>query len=101
MAKEIKRSRFDPTPRTRGRKWMQMRELWLTQNPLCAECLKAGRVTLATEVDHKIPLFKGGADARENLNSLCADHHRIKTNEDMGYKAARAIGLDGAPEGWT
>ena len=101
MAKEIRRSRFDPTPRTRGRKWMQMRDLWLTQNPLCSECLKSGHVTLATEVDHKIPLFKGGTDAPDNLNSLCSDHHRDKTNQDMGYKPRKAIGANGVPEGWT
>ena len=37
----------------------------------------------ATEVDHIQPLFKGGADAWENMQSLCHDHHAIKTDRDM------------------
>ena len=78
-----------------------MRALWLMQHPLCVECSKRGQVTMATEVDHINPLFKGGNDDPDNLQSLCAEHHRIKTNADLGYKAFRAIGTDGAPEGWT
>ncbi|MFZ9894257.1 MAG: HNH endonuclease [Burkholderiaceae bacterium] len=71
------------------------------QQPLCVECKKVGRVSMATEVDHILPLFKGGTDCLENLQGLCAKHHRIKTNEDMGYKPVKAFGIDGVPEGWT
>ena len=95
------RSRFDSTPRTRGRKWIAMRALFLTNNPLCIQCKKAGKVTLATEVDHILPLFKGGTDDLSNLSALCSEHHRIKTNDDLGYKPVRRVGLDGVPEGWT
>jgi len=97
----MKASRFDPTPRTRGRKWMAMRSLFLANNPLCVACKKTGRITMATEVDHILPLFKGGTDDLENLSALCAEHHREKTNQDLGYKASKRVGVDGVPEGWT
>ena len=97
----MKASRFDPTPRTRGRKWMAMRSLFLASNPLCVACKKTGRITLATEVDHILPLFKGGTDDLENLSALCAEHHREKTNQDLGYRASKRVGVDGVPEGWT
>ena len=100
MASGTKASRFEKTPRTRGRKWMEMRSLWLMQHPLCARCSEDGRVTLATEVDHILPLCKGGTDAPENLDSLCAEHHRAKTARDMGYRTAREIGVDGVPSDW-
>ena len=56
---------------------------------------------MATEVDHILPLFKGGTDDLENLSALCAEHHREKTNQDLGYKASKRVGVDGVPEGWT
>jgi len=99
-ANETTPNRYDPTPRTRGRRWMAMRSLFLANNPLCIECKKTGRVSMATEVDHIIPLFKGGTDALENLNALCSEHHADKTRKDMGYSPVKAVGLDGVPEGW-
>ena len=101
MVSGIRRGRYDQTPRTRGRKWMAMRSLWLMQHPLCLECSKQGQVSMATEVDHIKPLFKGGTDDPTNLQSLCDEHHRSKTNQDMGYRTVKAIGVDGVPEGWT
>lgn len=80
---------------------MAMRSLWLMQHPLCVECSKRGQVTMATEVDHIKPLFKGGDDDPSNLQSLCAQHHRDKTNADLGYRPVKPVGVDGVPEGWT
>lgn len=80
---------------------MQARSLWLTQNPLCLHCKRTGKITMATEVDHVLPLCKGGTDSPQNLQSLCPDCHRTKTNDDLGYRPARRIGADGVPEGWT
>jgi 5-methylcytosine-specific restriction protein A len=63
--------------------------------PLCARCEANGRIEPAVQVDHVIPLFKGGAEREENLQSLCVPCHVIKTNEDIG--ARPRIGGDGWP----
>lgn len=97
----MEHSLFDKTPRTRGRKWMEMRSVWLMQHPLCKYCQHKGRISLATEVDHIHPLFKGGTDDPNNLQSLCHDCHVNKTKEDLNQRASKPIGLDGVPEGWT
>ena len=35
------------------------------------------------EVDHIVALALGGRDADDNLEVLCATHHRAKTNADL------------------
>lgn len=67
------------TPREKGRPWRRLRERILSEQPLCVHCERAGRVTLATEVDHRVPLSQGGTDDRANLDSVCADCHRAKS----------------------
>lgn len=83
----------------RGRKWQRIRWRVLTDNPLCVECEKSGKVRLATEVDHVIPLHKGGTDDPANLQGLCADCHADKTARDQGYRVRPTIGVDGWPAG--
>jgi len=68
--------------------WQALRRQQLTMKPLCAECLRAGKYTLASEVDHVIPhrndlqLFFDPA----NLQSLCRSCHSSKTaREDGGF----------------
>ena len=61
---------------------MKTRERWLRAHPLCCHCEAAGRTTLAEEVDHITPLWKGGPDTSENLQSLCREHHKAKTAEE-------------------
>ena len=76
---------------------MRIRHRILSRDPLCVECERKGRVTLATEVDHRIPLAQGGTDADENLQGLCHDCHAAKTARDEGKTRKRAIGRDGWP----
>lgn len=64
---------------------MERRERWLRYNPLCVDCKAQGRVTAGQEVDHVIPLFKGGADDPSNYQTLCKEHHAAKTARDMGH----------------
>jgi len=49
------------------------------ERPLCEACQRHGRVTLATERDHRVPLAEGGTDDDDNIQALCADCHREKT----------------------
>ncbi|MGF6981409.1 5-methylcytosine-specific restriction protein A [Paraburkholderia atlantica] len=84
------------TPRTRGRRWQRIRARQLRLHPLCARCLTKGFVTEATEVDHIMPLFKGGTDAWQNLQSLCDPCHVEKTREDIERRSG-GCDLSGMP----
>jgi 5-methylcytosine-specific restriction endonuclease McrA len=91
-------------PRISGRTLQKIRGTWLYDHPLCVHCLIVGRVSLAVELDHIVPLFKGGpdfdADDGKNRQGLCTACHDVKTRADMGWKAARDVtGLDGMPQG--
>ena len=59
--------------------WRKRRLMHLRAHPLCAEC---GRV--ATDVDHIVPLARGGTGADDNLQSLCHGCHSRKTNREDG-----------------
>jgi 5-methylcytosine-specific restriction protein A len=65
--------------------------------PLCERCAAKGLARLATEVDHKAPLYKGGEESEDNRQSLCAECHKVKTAEDMGHARRTITGLDGWP----
>ena len=71
-----------------GHRWRKLRDWYIKAHPLCEECLRQGRVTKATDVDHIIP-HKGDAlllfDVN-NLQSLCHECHSRKTaGEDGGF----------------
>ncbi len=42
-------------------KWREARRLFLQRNPLCQQCLKHGKLTPATVVDHMHPSFASPA----------------------------------------
>lgn len=67
------------TKRVTGRRLQQMRAAMFAADPLCAECKRHGRVTLATVRDHIKPLAEGGADSDDNAQGLCLDCHDEKT----------------------
>ena len=78
----------------RSGQWQALRRQQLTLQPLCAECLKRGVYTLASEVDHVVPhrnderLFYDPL----NLQSLCHPCHSQKTaREDGGFGRARHV----------
>jgi 5-methylcytosine-specific restriction protein A len=51
-------------------------------------CQNCGRVALALDVDHRIPLWQGGPDTDGNLQCLCHDCHAIKTAREAGERAS-------------
>ena len=83
------------TERLRGRA-NQMRRAWyFANNPLCVHCKEKGIIEPAIELDHIIPLHKGGSDDEDNWQGLCVECHKVKTRQDLGQKPI--IGLDGWP----
>ena len=70
------------TPRMRGDNWMRVRSRWFRLNPLCVMCKANGFVQIAEELDHILPLYKGGADDESNYLSLCVECHKIKSVEE-------------------
>lgn len=80
-------SRLPSTPADRygkgrgGRPWRRVRDQVMRRDGnLCQPCHRAGRLTLATEVDHITPLSQGGADLDQaNLEAICATCHGAKT----------------------
>lgn len=72
-------ARLSPSARGYDRAWQRIRQRILSTNPLCAHCRADGRVTLATEVDHIVPLREGGTHDDNNLQPLCKSCHSSKT----------------------
>lgn len=65
--------------------WRIARLRFLRNNPLCAECLRQGRITPATVVDHIIP-HRGDVNLfwnEQNWQSLCKCCHDQKTAKGL------------------
>jgi len=70
-----------------NKRWRKLSELIRTNEPLCRECKKYNRTTLAKCVDHIKPIELGG-DMMDpaNLQPLCYSCHNAKTaREDGGF----------------
>lgn len=68
-----------------GRPWRRLREQVLQRDKyLCQVCLSLDRLTEAQEVDHILPLAKGGTDKPDNLQSICTPCHKAKTANEGG-----------------
>lgn len=68
-----------------GRPWRRLREQVLQRDSyLCQRCLALGRYQEASEVDHIIPVAKGGSDQLSNLAAICTPCHKAKTAGEGG-----------------
>ncbi len=83
--------------RMRGTTLQNIRARYFERFPFCAHCLEQSppRTTMATELDHVIPLHKGGVDSPDpfvNRQALCEDHHLQKSKQERGhvYRARKA-----------
>ena len=70
------------TKRVTGRKLQAMRAKLFQESPLCVECERHGRVTLATQRDHIKPLAEGGLDDASNVQALCEPCHEAKSKTE-------------------
>lgn len=57
-----------------GPEWQVIRNEYLLHHPFCVVC--GGQ---ATQVDHIVPLSKGGTHDWDNLQAMCHSHHSQKT----------------------
>ena len=88
-----------------GRPWRRLREqilardLYLCQ---CSECAKRLVPLEANEVDHIIPLSKGGTDKPDNLRGINRGCHKVKTERErmdqQGAKPKPKVRID--ESGW-
>lgn len=88
-----------PTERVRGRTLQRIRQRIMQGQPLCRMCEEKGFVTPGQEMDHIVPLFRGGSNDDDNLQMLCVECHRKKSADDLGVTYKPTIGIDGWPIG--
>lgn len=61
-------------------------------------CRKCGHLTEDGDVDHIVPLSKGGTDDLGNLQWLCREPcHAEKTRQEMGVRLKVGSNIDGWP----
>lgn len=83
--------------RPRGRRLQTIRKQHFAEHPLCVRCEAKGLVAEAVQLDHVVPLAKGGTDEPSNRQGLCDPCHKAKTAEDFGHRERPTIGADGFP----
>lgn len=84
LSKPAQYPRASAAKRGYGRCWRRASKRFLSQNPLCAVDLAAGRTVAATQVDHIVP-HEGDMTLfwnRDNWQSLCAGCHSSKTRKE-------------------
>lgn len=79
-----------PDRRKRGWAGQRDRAQVVAEEPLCRMCLARGIESPTEEVDHIVPLSRGGTDKRSNKQGLCVPCHRKKTAaEDAARRRSR------------
>lgn len=66
-------------------RWRAARKRFLRKHPLCVECMRQGKLTPATVVDHVIP-HRGNQDLfwdENNWQPLCKGCHDEKTGSGL------------------
>lgn len=67
-----------------GTEWDKTRRRILERDAgICQQCLRDhGLVHAGSEVDHIVPKAEGGTDDDDNLQTICRDAHRMKTQAE-------------------
>ena len=93
-------SRVSRHERGYGTAWDKIRKhILYRDHGLCQPCLKQGKLTQATEVDHIVDKASKGSDDADNLQSICEQCHKEKTAAAQGrtLKPKLTTGIDGWP----
>jgi len=83
--------------RLTGSRAVKRRARWLREHSLCVHCKKQGYLVAAEEVDHVVPIHKGGKDDESNFQSLCKRHHANKSIKERGWIRRAGCNADGVP----
>jgi 5-methylcytosine-specific restriction enzyme A len=67
-----------------GYDWVKATKFFRIENPLCLLCEAEGFITLASEVDHIIPIVKAPERRLDptNWQHICKSHHSIKSSKE-------------------
>jgi 5-methylcytosine-specific restriction protein A len=66
-----------------GTQWNKLRAVILRRDShLCQEHLRKGEYVEGNQVDHITPKSLGGTDEEKNLQVLCVDCHKAKTERE-------------------
>ena len=86
MYAEQDKKRESSSKRGYDSRWRKIRKMKLSMNPLCEHCQKRGIIESAKEIDHIVPLRKGGTHQFDNLQSLCKSWHSRKTASETFHR---------------
>lgn len=83
---EINQRRGSSAQRGYGHRWQRIRKMFLASHPVCEDPygVHVGQVIPATDVDHIVPLSRGGTHRVDNLQALCHACHSRKTAREDG-----------------
>lgn len=81
--------------RLRGRGLQARRLRVWRKDPHCQMCGRLASYPDGFQLDHKVPLYKGGDDEDENCQVLCVPCHDKKTMTDLGYRERLEFSKDG------
>jgi 5-methylcytosine-specific restriction protein A len=87
-------ARPDTVERKRGWAGVQDRNrIRARDHGQCQQCIREQRehINNGFDVDHIIPLWKGGRDDDSNKQTLCAEHHKDKTAREANERAALGL----------
>lgn len=74
-------------------RWQKARKAFFARSPLCNQCLKNGKITAATVVDHVLP-HRGNMKLfwdTSNWQSLCSTCHAKKTAFETGHRIKEIV----------
>jgi len=81
--------------RDNTKSYLRLREYVLAREPMCRICNNA----VAEEIDHIVPLSKGGTNKIENLQPVCKSCHIDKSLVERNKRTRVRVDDDGNPIG--